>query len=87
LPWSTRKTAPEVKKEADNPIYELSAFCGGSGTWAHVHTATPSSHAALPGALSRKQIVLPAVHGADEGAPAKRHLVQQRQDDYAREAE
>ena len=27
---------------------------------------------ALPGALSRKQIVLPAVHGADDGAPPER---------------
>jgi hypothetical protein len=27
---------------------------------------------ALPGALSRKQIVLPAVHGSDDGAPPER---------------
>jgi hypothetical protein len=33
LPSPTRKAALEVKKEAENPIYELSAFCGGSGTW------------------------------------------------------
>ena len=34
----------------------------------------PCSHPvpALPGALSRKQIVLPAIHGADDGAPPER---------------
>jgi hypothetical protein len=28
----TRKTGLEVKKEAKNPIYGMSAFCGVSGT-------------------------------------------------------
>src|ERR1700761_6475757 len=33
LPSPTRKTGSTVNKEAENPIYVLSAFCGGSGTW------------------------------------------------------
>jgi hypothetical protein len=44
LPAPTRKTPLEMKKEAENPIYELSAFCGGSGTW----VPCPYCHAFIP---------------------------------------
>jgi integrase len=33
-----------MKKQAENPIYELSAFCGGSGTW----IPCPCCHALIP---------------------------------------
>jgi hypothetical protein len=32
LPSSPRKIALAMKKVTENPIYKLSAFCGGSGT-------------------------------------------------------
>ena len=44
LPSPTRKPGPTVKKEAENPIYVLSAFCGGSGTW----IPCPYCHAFIP---------------------------------------
>src|SRR6266567_4281631 len=44
LPSLTRKTGPTMKKEAENPICELSAFCSGSGTW----VPCPYCHALIP---------------------------------------
>ena len=44
LPSPTRKTGSTVKKEAENPIYVLSAFCGGSGIW----IPCPYCHAFIP---------------------------------------
>ena len=44
LPSPSRKTGSTVKKEAENPIYVLSAFCGGSGTW----IPCPYCHAFIP---------------------------------------
>jgi hypothetical protein len=44
LPSPTREPGPTVKKEAENPIYVLSAFCGGSGT----RIPCPYCHAFIP---------------------------------------
>jgi hypothetical protein len=44
LPSPTRKTGLTVKKEAENPIYVLSAFYGGSGAW----IPCPYCHAFIP---------------------------------------
>jgi hypothetical protein len=42
--FADKKNGAMVKKEAENPIYVLSAFCGGSWTW----IPFPYCHAIIP---------------------------------------
>jgi len=68
----TRKTALEVKKEAETGFMSCQRFAAAAGPGAMSILPCPHPVPALPGALSRNQIVLPVVHGADDGAPPER---------------
>ena len=73
LPSSPRKIALDDEKAAEKPIYGCRRFAAAAGPGAPMSILSClHSVSTLPEARSRQQIILPAIHGADDSAPPER---------------